>query len=480
MRRLLSFLVPFVLLPLVSAASAIVEGTVIDKATGAPIAGARVLLARNIGDEPVITKTDDRGHFEFSDLAPATHYIRAERPGYMAPGASPSSRPGPMAIDLRPPSGKSHSSCGPCGASGLKVDKSVDDTGVVRANVTLELQPYGVITGKVVSPHGTPLAGVRMQLFMKQPIQSGVRPYLRQQRLPDGQILFQVNTETLQSDDRGEFRYARLPAGTYYLRVSGGYGYDRWAPDYRATYYPGALDLESAKPIELAVGQKFRADIQVIRQAGVRVSGRLSAPPLAPASSGARIYHYLTLVPRDSLGGDPSSSAQVRDQEFQFENVLPGRYYLKAAAYERSAESFDSRDWTPLYGILREVEVGSNDVVGLDLALQPLPDIEGTVDFASGCAAVPVTLQATPVLGSWISQRPYRVDSADGRFMLRGVALGPVRLLINLPYPSSQPYWVQAMTADGRDILNRDFETPLPNGASVKIIIGCSASRSAR
>ncbi len=482
MPRLLSCCAPLVLLLSASpsrAATAMIEGHVIDQATGQPIAGARVSLARDIGDEPLLARTDDRGHFEFSGLAQAIHYIYAERPGYMMPGAWPSSRPGPTSVDLRLPADQGPASVARY-SSGLKVDKSVNSDGAVRAQTTLELVRYGVITGKITSPYGTPLPGARMQLFMKGPILPGVEHRAVQQRLPDGQAVFPVACENSSSDDRGEFRCAFLTAGTYYLRAEGWPGNGQWASDYRATYYPGALDFKSARPLELAVGQSIRADVRVKRLAGVRVSGRLSAPPSAPELDDTRTQYRVTLVPPHSRGGDPSPTAEVRNREFTFENVLPGKYYLRATVSERSEDRFDDTDWTPLYGILREVEVGSNDVTGLDLVLQPLPEIEGKVDFASGCAAVPVTLQVMPVGSSYISQRPLKVDSAGGRFTLRGVPLGLVRLWASPHYPPAQPYWVQAVTLDGRDIRNQDFETPLPTGASVKITVVCPASRSAR
>jgi hypothetical protein len=37
---------------------------------------------------------------------------------------------------------------------------------------------------------------------------------------------------------------------------------NQWPGDYRITYYPRALDLASARPIELAAGQQERADME--------------------------------------------------------------------------------------------------------------------------------------------------------------------------------------------------------------------------
>jgi len=62
-----------------AATSGTVEGDVVNAATNAPVAGARVKL--NQGDEPIYTKADAQGHFVFRDLPPGYYNLAVERPG---------------------------------------------------------------------------------------------------------------------------------------------------------------------------------------------------------------------------------------------------------------------------------------------------------------------------------------------------------------------------------------------------------------
>ena len=484
MRRLLSCIAPLVLLLLAQpaqAASATLEGVVVDQATGTPLAGARVKLFKSNDEEPLYTKTDTQGRFAFTSLASERHFIRAEQPGYMMPGDSPYGSGRSAWIDLTLPAPNQSSSGAGCPMCGPKVDKKVDSAGVLHGEVTLELVPYGVITGKVTDPDGRPLSRLRIELLMKKPIPPGavIQPG-QQQLLPDGQSMASPAGRFCQSDDRGEFRLALLEAGTYYLRASSVQSAGQWAAGYRTTYYSGALDLGSAKPIQVGVGRKVRTDVQIIRQAGVRVAGRLSVPGGVSTSADARMLTRVDLVAEEGRRRDPNSGgAVVRGQEYEFKDVLPGKYLLRATSYEREGGVRYGGGRKPLYGVLRVVEIGSIDVSGLDLALQSLPDIHGVVTFAEGCAPVAVKVQATSSLG-WSIQPSATVDAPDGTFALSRVEPGPARLNASSFLPSAPTYWVVSMTLDGRDIRYREFDAPLPDGAVVRITMGCPGGRNAR
>jgi hypothetical protein len=478
MRRLLSYFAPLILLPLaqpMSAASATLAGVVVDQTNGAALAGARVKLTRFNDEEPLYAKTDWRGEFQFANLVPGAYSIRAEQLGYMMSGESPHNPGRSLWVDLTLPSPNDARSA----PGRVKIAKKVDQAGVLHGEVTVELAPYGVVTGKLVDPNGTPLSLARIELLKVMPIPPGTTLQPGQQPLPDGQNM--AGTYVVQpTDDRGEFRLARLEAGTYYLRCSGPPGGGQWGTGYRATYYSGALDIGSAKPVQLSVGQKVRADIQILRQAGVRVAGRLTSADGGSTANDARTYTRVILVAQNERRRDLNSGmAVVRDNEYEFNDVLPGTYFLVATTYEREAGVARLGGTQPLQGTSRLVDIGPADVAGLDLALRPLPDIQGVITFVGDCVRVPVQVQAHSSLGV-TSRTPVRVDSPDGTFTIKRVGPGPVRLYANSFLPTSPFAWVVKMTLDGRDIQGQEFDTPLPNGAVVKITMGCPTMRTVR
>ncbi len=469
MHRSLSFFALLVLLAFTQpacAASATLSGVVVDETNGAALAGARIKLTKTQDDEPLYARADWRGEFRFTDLAMGAYQLRAEQPGYMMPGdASHTFRT--LSVDLTPPNAFDTTTA----PYRLKVSKKVDKAGVLHGEVTVNLAPQGVVSGKVVDPNGIPLFRARVDLLKVTPLSPGttIRPGL--QPLGDGKNVV-MTLGVLSTDDRGEFRIAPLEAGTYYLRCTGVMDSGPWASDYRTTYYPGALDLASAKPIPLRVGEKVRAGIQIMRQAGVRVAGQITFSDSAAAANDRGRYTRVHLFTRDEKRRDSSPVlATVKDGRYEFNDVLPGTYMLVATTYERQVAASQ-----PLLGAHRVVEVGTSGAAGVDIAVQPLPDIQGVISFEPGCDPTPVQVYARSRLG--VSQRaPVRVESSDGAFTVKRVEPGPIRMFANSFLPTSPYLWITKMTLDGRDILNQEFDVPLSGGATVNITMGCSTRR---
>ena len=106
----------------------------VNAVTGAPIAGARLKLQAP-QDEPLYTKTDDRGRFLFTDLAllSYSYNLYAESPGFLKSGlvyATPEVRQQP--------------------------EKRTDAAS--RPSVRISLTAYAAITGKVTDPYGVPVS----------------------------------------------------------------------------------------------------------------------------------------------------------------------------------------------------------------------------------------------------------------------------------------------------------------------------------
>lgn len=75
-------------------------------------------------------------------------------------------------------------------------------------------------------------------------------------------------------------------------------------------------------------------------------------------------------------------TASARDGQYAFQDVQPGVYTVTAAIQD-SVQVFK-----PLFGAARQVTVGERDTY-LDLDLQLLPDVTGTVIFDDGCTPTP-------------------------------------------------------------------------------------------
>ena len=451
--------------------SATLDGTVLNSATGEPIAEARVKLANLQGDEPLYTKTDAEGHFTLTNLTPGCGYtIRAERPGFIEPGGSINSYPGAAQFDLTysGPGATERISCGQCE---VKIEKKVDESGALHVKLAIGLVPYAAISGKVTAPNGMPLTGMILELLIKR---DAVKTSPGGPHLPDVQSI----GGRLTADDRGEFRMAPLTPGKYYLRVDGMFNDRQWEPSYRTTYYGGAINLASAKPIVLAAGQQVRADVQVVRQSGVRISGRILLPAGNETAPGRRQYTSISLVTQaesvDGTTGRIAANINAPSQEYEINDVLPGKYKLVATTYEIPENRGFGGDYKLLYGGARTLEVSGSDATGVELAMEQPQDIQGTVAFAEGCPREPVRIEIYG--GTMRPPAPVTVDAEDGKFTVSKVAAGALRLNIRT-IGINAGGWPLSMRVGEREVPGYQFDAPLPNGTSLTITMGCPTQR---
>ncbi len=232
----------FALLPLLSlahvnsqapaAAKVILEGDVTNAATGAPIAGARVKLDPRQA-EPRYLKSDDAGHFLFRNLAPGEYLWTVEASGFLQP-------PQNMLLDLTLPQP------GPlCYAPGIApaptdtVTRSVDADGSLHARISIPLTAYAVITGTLTDPDGIPMENWSVSVLVKRPVPKTGSSGSFAPALPGGHHEV-IATSTVLTNDKGEFRAARLEPGSYYLIANKPTLPGTTESTYRATYYPSA------------------------------------------------------------------------------------------------------------------------------------------------------------------------------------------------------------------------------------------------
>ena len=63
-----------------------VEGTITDE-TGKPLVGAEVSGLFRLGKDAITSKSDEKGHYIFSEVPRGAYYVRAKAPGFMTEGA---------------------------------------------------------------------------------------------------------------------------------------------------------------------------------------------------------------------------------------------------------------------------------------------------------------------------------------------------------------------------------------------------------
>jgi hypothetical protein len=286
------------------------------------------------------------------------------------------------------------------------------------------------------------------------------------QRLPDGKNELVEIPYRQFPDDRGQYRSSLLEPGLYYIAIVSQHAPDFWDRTWRSTYYPHALDMESAKAIELSQGQQMRADIQVIRQAGIRVSGRVAVPSHDPPPPGMQIVTRVYLASHGGLLQNSSISSTVTADRFEAVDLLPGTYTVLAETLQMSTD-VPARNAKVLFGTLRQVQIGERDISGLDLELQPLPEVTGRVTFADGCTAAPVGVDLQSMSVVAFTQHS-AVIGPGGAFAFGTFA--PGTLFISATGPGQASVFL-----GDRDITRSGFDYPTPAPQALRITMSCAS-----
>jgi Carboxypeptidase regulatory-like domain len=359
-----------------------IAGQVIEADSGRPISGARVKLSRE-PDGAWYTFTDDAGHFRFSGLTGAGYSLAAQQVGFM----------------------------------GLH-DGPLSPTGIARESVQpgqpvrIALIRYAVIAGTVTDASGAPVPNCLVNVMRKVPLDANL-PGRTDLRLPDGTSRLEGVAHAL-TDQRGAYRVARLGPGAYYVAaLAHPFALDGQTSP-RETYYGGTLDFGTATPIAAVAGRTVSsANIQLIDQAGVRISGQIVQPTSGDSiASSDDVRTLVGLEPLPAAGTSGMLLATVKGDRFEIKNVLPGKYTLNAVTMERSGRPEARRE---LAAAIQIVDVGQMDLSAGAVALQPPHDLSGMVRFDPKCGPSSAHLSARSWLGSGTSD----VDAnADGSFVL--------------------------------------------------------------
>ncbi len=262
---------------------ATIKGRVVDAATKAPLADARVRLTGSSQRGPVLT--DAAGAFGFNGLPAGTYSFVVERNGYLSTSWPDSSRWIRRREDpIR-----------------LAATDNVE-------NVTLAIERGGVVAGKVTTVTGEPVSGAQVSLL-------GLWPptYPR------------IGT----TNDLGDYRVPDLPAGRYVLRAQlrAGSGAPGDTPLHGPlpTYYPGTLQRGEAQ--ELVVGRNGE-----VTEANLRlVSGTLSLLDVTVTHTDGRPVGS-AMVSVSSMAEPPMPIGRGPRNGIVRVELPPGEYTLEARA----------------------------------------------------------------------------------------------------------------------------------------------------
>jgi protocatechuate 3,4-dioxygenase beta subunit len=308
-----------------SAGSSGISGRVIDKTSGAPIAGARVGIVLvvetrdgSFGRDARQTTTDANGRFAFTSLTGGRYSLRVERNGYASyPDVLGGGVP-PAPIDV---------------AEGQSVDA-----------LEISLDKAAVFTGRILDASGEPEADVQVSAMRRTAI-AGTFDF--------------VPRQTGTTNDIGEFRLAGLPAGEY-LIVAAPRQADPFASSDAPmtlipTYYPGKADRSAAQVFTVVAGQTVGAlSFSMATAPAVHVSG------VVVDAAGNAVANATVMMMPSSMAGMTTMPQMKRtgaDGAFRFDNVPPGAYNIRVP--ESGLSSGSSGIGVVAGGFFDSVEVGS-------------------------------------------------------------------------------------------------------------------------
>ena len=395
-------------LPAALAAQTVLEGVVVDAVTGNPLAGASVTSGQTAN--PTVVRSDAAGHFRVTAVnGPVVMVVKA---GYL-PGTK------------------------------FMPGRNQQDLGQIR----MALKPEAVITGKVVDEDGFPSNRAMVQAMHYGPGVNGGRT------LGWG--------GSVQTDDQGEYRIDKLPAGKYYIYVMANDS-SNWDRRYAAQYLGGTVDPNDEHAVDLKVGDIHKnTDVHLVKIEGVTVSGRVEGGPsdsrMMPPVNLSRNSVAMTM----GVGGAVLRAAG--DNTFTFRHVPPGNYTLH---YGNNGAQLHAGDYT---GELK-FEVSTSDLTGIVLTPRPAQAVDVTGQI--------VMREGGPV-GTWMVYARQNGEGTvaeinpDGTFVLKGLLPGHHNLQVTPDMRSRQsqprttlPPHVVTTTLGDQEIKQNGFDldgtTPKP------------------
>ncbi len=392
-----------------------VDGITVNTITGAAVPRAQVILTGQTGQ--VWGAADGFGRWKFVNVNCGPVQIMANRPGFL-PANSSQPRPGAPMVPLNLSSGAS------------------------THDVKIQMTPHAVITGRIVDDQGDPVQNVQIAAMVSRVLQ--------------GKRGFQQFVSA-SSNDLGEFRLSSLPAGRYIVCASPLASNTLIAASVRedslvigSACYPGLPETSAEGTLSIEAGHEARVDLTLPRVHAVRIAGVITGMPVNGRAG-------LTLVGRATPGSGTfgSRSVTVRvDGHFEILGVNPGSYTLTTDYFE-AGKRLVAR--VP-------VDVGSSDIDGISVHLEPGFNVTGTVRVDSSSGAAPPRLNpgsfmlrpVDPTMGGGTPQW----NSEHTGFTIPDLPPGSYSLAASVP----PPFYFKSATIAGRNMLRDSVPLAAPGG----------------
>lgn len=394
-----------------------IAGTVVDAVSGAAVAGAQVSIM--VDGNAVEATAGGDGKFVFDGLKVGKYPLYAQAPGYVQEGLN------------------QHGAF----LTGVAVRSGLDSEHIV-----FKLHPEAVLYGKVTDERGEAVRHAQVMLL------AGDGGW--------GQRRVGMRSQT-QTNDLGEYRFAHLRAGKYYVAVEAhpwyaqtglrympepepvrGQGVVRFysgpprsQPDpmldvvYPVTFYPGVTDGNAASAIGLDWGESEEADVG------------LQAVP--------SVHMLVTNLPADEKGstnyGVGATARVLGTMEYGLQvtgaQVAPGEYEIAGLPPGEATLHFNGAGGHPENS--RTMELNASDGSTVDArGTGVTASVSGQVIFPGGGA----TRQGQVVLANDDNQNFVAQLKKDGSFAFPPVHTGTYRVFVGL---QSQREYVQKVSATG-------------------------------
>ena len=248
-------------------------------------------------------------------------------------------------------------------------------------NVSITLNKGAVITGRVTNTFGEPLVGAIVRAIKIREVDN------KTSRARPGFLSGMVDSMNamlgpFKTDDRGIYRIFGLTSGVYQVAAGGrgesmvnfsGSGiYDGDAP----TYYPSST-IDTASEVEVRAGDEAVAiDIRYRDHRGHTISGSVTG---SAGSNQAGISVMITRAGSSIVEGNGFVDPMSKERGFAVDGLLDGEYTAIAIANPSGMMMEGSESLSTQMSSPRRVTVSGADVTGVELALEPLAAISGTV-----------------------------------------------------------------------------------------------------
>jgi len=418
-------------------------GSIAGKVTlgGKPAVGIKVAALGDDRNSRRATQatTDSEGRYRLYGLSAAQYMVMALAPN-LVPAEKSSNLYSPYNVGAK--------------TVLLSAAESVED-------VDIKLVPGAVITGRVTDEEGKPVVEERIEI---QRADEKVEPG----RISPMSIPISLNSQMLQTDDRGIYRLYGLPGGRY--KVSAGAGPNALFSSnsrgrFPQVFYGDTNDATKATVVEVSEGgEATNIDIRLgHRSATFSIAGRVVDSETGAPIAGIRpTYGRISKDNPESgsyLGGLPTNSRG----EFRFEGLEPGHYTLAASSRFDGGEFYsDPIVFDVVDRNITDLELRA--VRGLTLSGLVLPDSETNKTLAQiGPLRITVNVRSgsnSPANTSTGSS----LVAADGSFQIGGLRPGKATLFL---YSSENPNRRPSLARIEHDGVDQTRGIDIPPGQSV-------------